>query len=200
MKTRHVRKSIDKLSLGTKWRLYLSIMLLAAQSSATPQTVPSGAARGYAEIADTSPTMVIPQTSIGSKDGTHPFPPLPAIAPTMTLKFLCFEPVKSDYIIESEFYATNDMAAALAGQVQAVDINARIPAIDVENVHEEQLFTASPLDKILPALDLWSLIRIAPGLILRRFDEEDSTAGEQISYDEYIVPDQLLRLYGQADH
>ena len=38
--------------------------------------------------------------------------------------------------------------------------------------------------------DTWSLTEIAPGFILRTFDVEGSAAGEQISYDEYIMTDQ----------
>jgi Carboxypeptidase regulatory-like domain len=171
--------------------LLMSLTPLAAQGPTTGSIAgtvadPSGAALPDAKISVSSDALLVPQTTVSSKEGTYRFPSLPPGTYTLTMEAAGFEAAKRDgIVINSGFAAQVDMPLAVAGQVQTVAVSAEAPVIDVENTKTQDVFVASTLKEIPNSRDMWSLIGISPGMIVRSYDVGGSATGTQISYFTY---------------
>lgn len=185
------------MSRWLRWGLYLSIALLTAvprlagQGATTGSiagivTDPSGALLQDAKITVTSPALLVPQTTVTSAQGTYRFPSLPPGTYALMVEAPGFEPLKrEEIVINSGFNATIDVPMTLAGQVQTVAVSAEAPVIDVENTKEQDIFVASTLKEIPNSRDLWSLLGVSPGMIVKSFDVGGSQTGTQITYYDY---------------
>ncbi len=105
---------------------------------------------------------------------------------TLMVEATGFEPVKREgIVIDSGFNATIDVPMVLAGQTQTVAVSAEAPVIDVENTKTQDVFVASTLKEIPNSRDMWSLIGISPGMIVKSYDVGGSATGTQISFFDY---------------
>ncbi len=149
-------------------------------------TDPSGAVFPDAKISVSSPALLVPQSTVSSKEGTYRFPSLPPGTYMLTVEAAGFETAKREGLdIVAGFNGTVDITLAVTGQVQTVAVSAEAPVIDVENTKEQDVFVASTLKEIPNSRDMWSLIGVSPGMIVKSFDVGGSAAGTQIAYYDY---------------
>ena len=188
-----------KTSWMMRWGVCLLVAALAPLAAQGPTTGSiagiitdsSGALLPDAKITAASEALLVPQSTISSKEGTYRFPSLPPGTYTLTVEAVGFGTAKRDQIvINSGFNATVDIPMAVAGQVQTVAVTAEAPVIDVENTKEQDVFVASVLKNIPNSRDMWSLIGVSPGMIVRSYDVGGSAAGTQISYYAYGMTNQ----------
>ncbi|HUB79728.1 MAG TPA: carboxypeptidase regulatory-like domain-containing protein [Bryobacteraceae bacterium] len=182
-----------------RWGLCALIASLAPLSAQGPTTGsiaglitdPSGAMLPDAKITVASEALLVPQNTVSSKEGTYRFPSLPPGTYTLTVEAVGFQSAKREQIvINSGFNATIDVPMTVAGQVQTVAVTAEAPVIDVENTKTQDVFVASTLKEIPNSRDMWSLIGISPGMIVRSYDVGGSATGTQISYFAYGMTNQ----------
>jgi Carboxypeptidase regulatory-like domain len=146
----------------------------------------SGAAVNGVKVTVASPTLVVPQTLLTSGQGVYRFPSLPPGTYTLSAEAPGFQQIRREGIVLTVgFNATVDVGLAVEGQAQSVAVSAEAPLLDTENTKTQDTFSEEELKDIPTSRDMWSLIGIAPGFSLNRFDVGGSTAGTQTSYTSY---------------
>jgi hypothetical protein len=147
---------------------------------------PSGAVIAAAKVTVTSDALVIPQSTVSSTQGTYRFPSLPPGVYSIVVDTPGFTQAKREGItITAGFSATIDMMMAVAGNVQTVAVSADAALLDTENTKVQNTFGSEALGNLPTSRDMWSLIGVAPGLALNRFDVGGSTTGTQTGYTSY---------------
>jgi hypothetical protein len=148
----------------------------------------SGGVLPDAKVTATSPSLVVQQATLTSNQGAYRFPSLPPGEYKLIIEAAGFDTSKREGIgITAGFSATVDITMAVAGQAQTVAVMSEAPLLDTENTKVQDTFSEQQLKDIPTSRDMWSLIGIAPGFSLNRFDVGGSTAGTQTSYTTYGV-------------
>jgi hypothetical protein len=139
-----------------------------------------------AKVTATSPALVVPQSTLTTAPGYYRFPSLPPGTYTVTMEAPGFAVTKHEgIVITAGFSATVDVMMVIAGQMQTVAVTAEAPGLDTENTKVQNTFSAESLKDIPNGRDMWSLIAIAPGLSVNRFDVGGATVGTQTTYTSY---------------
>src|SRR5260370_16980886 len=168
--------------------LVLLVPFLTAQGPTTGSingivTDITGAIVANAAVTATSPSLVVPQSTLTSSQGSYRFPSLPPGTYSVSVKAVGFPVASRDGIaISAGFSGTVDVVIAVAGQTQTVAVLAEAPVLDTENTRVQDTFNSQQLKDIPTSRDMWSLIGIAPGFSLNRFDVGGSTTGTQTRY------------------
>jgi hypothetical protein len=149
-------------------------------------TDPSGAVIADAKITVTSEALIIPQSTITSNQGTYRFPSLPPGVYVVSVEAPGFAVGKREGItITVGFSATIDMQMSVAGNVQTVAVTGESALLDTENTKVQNSFGTEALSNLPTSRDMWSLMGVAPGMSVNRFDVGGSTTGTQTGYTSY---------------
>jgi hypothetical protein len=149
-------------------------------------TDPTGAVMADAKVTVTSEALLVPQSTVSSSQGTYRFPSLPPGVYVLTVDAPGFASARRGGImITAGFSATIDILLSVAGSVQTVAVSAEAALLDTENTKVQNTFGTEALANIPTSRDMWSLIGVAPGLALNRFDVGGSTTGTQTGYTSY---------------
>src|SRR5260370_4147017 len=171
--------------------LVLLVPFLTAQGPTTGSingivTDVTGAVVADAVVTATSPSLVVPQSTLTSGQGSYRFPSLPPGTYSVTVKAVGFAIAsRTGIVINAGFSGTVDVVIAVAGQTQTVAVLAEAPLLDTENTRVQDTFSSQQLKDIPTARDMWILIGIAPDFSFNRFDVGGSTAGTQTGYTSY---------------
>ena len=146
----------------------------------------SGAVITKANVTVSSAALVVPQSTITSGQGTYRFPSLPPGVYKVSIAASGFSVAQREGItLTAGFSATIDVPMTVAGDVQTVAVLAEATILDTENTKVQNTFGSEALNNLPTSRDMWSLIGVAPGLTLNRFDVGGSTTGTQTAYTSY---------------
>jgi hypothetical protein len=149
-------------------------------------TDPSGAVLPDVKISVSSPAIPVPQNTVTGAGGNYRVLQLPPGVYEVSVEAPGFAIAKRENItISAGFNATIDVAMSVAGQSQSVAVTAEAPLIDVENTNIQNTFQAATIRNLPTGRDMWTLMAVAPGLSVARFDVGGSTVGTQTTYYSY---------------
>lgn len=164
----------------------LSVSVAAAQTTGSVNgTVAdnTGAMLPGVTVTATSPVLMGVQTAVTNETGNYRFPSLPPGTYSLTYELAGFSNVKREGIIVNlGFTATVNIQLQLATLQETVTVTGESPIVDVTNTNNQTNFTQEALQNLPNARDIWSLIGMAPGMMVTSFDVGGSRAGTQTGF------------------
>lgn len=146
----------------------------------------TGAVIASATVVATSPSLQGEQSTTTNSQGVYRFPLLPVGTYKITYSAAGFGTVMRDGIeVKIGFADALDVALGLATQQQSIVVMSEAPLVDTQNSNLQNNFSTQQILNIPNARDMWSIIAVAPGMSVNRFDVGGSTAGTQTSYSAY---------------
>ncbi len=143
-------------------------------------------------VTATGPALMGAQTSVSNEHGQYRLPALPPGTYRLAYELAGFTTVIRDGIVVSiGFTATINVQLALAGLQESVTVTGESPVVDIQNTNVQNNFNAQLLANLPNARDIWSLLAVAPGTMVTRFDVGGSTAGTQTGYTAYGMSGQV---------
>jgi hypothetical protein len=133
-----------------------------------------------------SPAQMGVQTAATNEQGQYRFPSLPPGTYQLTFELPGFSKVvREGIIVNIGFTATVNVQMQVATLQETVTVSGASPVVDVVNSNIQTNFTSETLANLPNARDIWSVIGLAPGMMVTRFDVGGSRAGTQTGYSAY---------------
>jgi hypothetical protein len=174
--------------------LLLSAMPVFAQGGGASQTGTingkvsdtSGATLPGVTVTASSPSLMGVQTTVTNDQGSYRFPAVPPGVYTLTYELSGFTTVRREGVsISLGFTATIPVEMSLATMMEAIEVTAATPLIDVSATRVQQNFKLDQLQSIPSARDMWALLSVSPAVVMSRIDVGGNRAGTQTGYTAY---------------
>jgi hypothetical protein len=146
----------------------------------------SGAVLPGVTVTATSPALIGSQTAVTNESGIYRFPALPSGVYTLTFELSGFSMLRREGIeISIGFTATINVELQMSSLQESVTVSGESPVIDTSATRVQQNFKKEQLESIPNARDMWSLLAVAPGVVMGRVDVGGNRAGTQTGYTAY---------------
>ena len=148
----------------------------------------SGAAMPGVVVTASGPSLIQPQTTTSSADGTYRFPALPSGVYTVSYAVAGFKSVRREGIrVNLNTTVTLDTRLQMASVSEELTVSGESPVVDTKTTSIGTAFTKELLTEIPNARDLWAAMSQAPGFQMNGYDVGGSHTGTQTGYTTYGV-------------
>lgn len=152
----------------------------------------TGAVLPGVTVTATGPALMGAQSSVSSGQGQYRLPSLPPGTYRLTYELAGFTTViREGIVVNIGFAATVSVQLSVASLQESVTVTGESPVVDIQNTNIQNNFNAELLKSLPNARDIWSLLAVAPGTMVTRFDVGGSTAGTQTGYTAYGLSGQV---------
>jgi hypothetical protein len=160
-----------------------------ASSTGTIQgrvTDAQGAVLPGVTVTAASASLIQPQTTVTSENGSYRFPAVPPGTYELTYELTGFNSLKRSGIqITLGFTANVSVELTLATLQETVTVTGASPIIDTTATRVVQNFKLEQLQSIPNGRDMWSLLAVTPAVQMSRIDVGGNRAGTQTGYTAY---------------
>ena len=148
----------------------------------------TGAAMSGVVVTASGPSLIQPQTTTSSADGTYRFPALPSGVYTVAYAVAGFKSVRREGIrVNLNTTVTLDTQLQMASVSEELTVSGESPVVDTKTTSIGTAFTKELLTEIPNARDLWAAMSQAPGFQMNGYDVGGSHTGTQTGYTTYGV-------------
>lgn len=176
----------------------LVLLLFASASTASAQSVASGAIQGRlvdengaalpgVTVTLTSPALQMPQlTTTSDGEGAYRFIDLPAGTYAVKYELAGFQVVVREGLrLNVGFVAKVDVTMKLGGLQETITVSGQTPVVDASTTTGSTNFTKETLAAIPTTKSMWQILAMTPGVRMTDHDVGGSKIGQQIDYRNY---------------
>jgi hypothetical protein len=150
-----------------------------------------GAALSGAMVTAASPSLIGDAVVLSENDGRYRFPALPSGGYSIRFELDGFRPVTREPVIVTLGSTTTvDVQLEIGPYVQAVNVSAAPPLVDVTTTKTGTSFTGIMLLGVPNATDMWSVLAQTPGIRMQGFDVGGSHKHRQSDYETFGIAEQ----------